>query len=134
MKSIVARIAAVGAILFSLALVAPPAAYADGHGTAPSSQRERQIMKAFKASEVVINRHFRVSIVAAKTTLRTRLASAKTPGARTTLRIKFTLAVIAASTERDAELVQLGPDPNAGVDSSDRSSPTNSELLSSASS
>lgn len=114
MRASIARATTVVMIVVALGLAAPVGAFAGGYGQGSTitSKSTQQAMKAFKASEVVINKRFRASIAAAKGVLRAGLASANSPGERTTVRIHFTLAVIAASTERDAELVQLGPAPD----------------------
>jgi len=112
MKTSVSRIAAVTTIVFALGLVAPVAAYAGSSGQSSTSKSTLTPQQQYVKSEKVINRTFQLSIAVAKAALRTALYNAKSPGARTTARIQFSLAVITASTERDAELVQLGAPPS----------------------
>jgi uncharacterized protein HemX len=115
MRASVSRVSAVLSIFIVLALAAPIAAYAgtnvQNQAGSTSITAGQMTLKSYQSQENAISRNFKQAIAAAKLALRNSLSFAKTPGARSTARVQFTLAVITASTERDSLLVQLGAPP-----------------------
>jgi hypothetical protein len=119
MKTWVARVGTALALTVTLGVLLPATAYAgssgdstttttqvNGHHNAPLTP------KAFRNAEKNINRKFEFAILAAQAQLVAALSVARTPGARSTARAQFRLAVISASSDRDDALVQLGTPPN----------------------
>lgn len=115
MKAWLIRSVAVFMVTVSLGGVGPAIANAgaagQNYGVGARSTVHAQTLKAYQHAEYLINRTFRLSIAEAKRSLRLALSKARTPGARSTARAKFALAVVTASTVRDAALVKLGPAP-----------------------
>ncbi len=112
MRTWFTRLSAVLAISVTLGVAVPAAAFAGTGGQSPSTQlvgakTVQPSLKHFRESEKVISRNFQKSIIAAQAALHNALGVARTPGARSTARAQFVLAVITASTDRDAALVQL---------------------------
>ena len=119
MKTWVARVGTALALTVTLGVLLPATAYAgssgdstttttqvNGHHNAPLTP------KAFRNAEKNINRKFESAIHTAQAQLVAALSVARTPGARSTARAQFRLAVISASSDRDDALVQLGTPPN----------------------
>lgn len=115
MKAWLNRTVAVFMVMVSFGVVGPAitnaGAAGQNFGVGTRSTVHAQTLKAYKHAVYLINRTFRLSIAEAKLSLRLALSKARTPGARSTARAKFALAVITASTVRDAALVKLGPAP-----------------------
>jgi hypothetical protein len=124
MKRVAIRaIAAIG-IVAMLGGVAPAVAYAGTSGDANSSidsgsgRRSNLPMKQYTFAVKGIEQKFRSAIWTAKASLSAALAQARTPGARSTAHAQFLLAIVQATTARDAALVQLGMEPADGRRSS----------------
>lgn len=118
MKTWVARVGMALALTATLGAMIPSTAYAgsnDGTTTTQLSGMHNVSLtpKAYRNAEKSINRKFEAAIQSAQAQLVVALSAAHSPGARSTARVQFRLAVISASSDRDAALVQLGPSPNS---------------------
>jgi Tfp pilus assembly protein PilF len=116
MKTWVARIGAALALAVTFGASIPATAYAGSSGTTTTTQFlgthfGPMTQKQFRNAEKVINHKFEAAVHAAQAQLIAALIAAHNPGARSTARAQFRLAVISASSDRDAALVQLGTPP-----------------------
>ena len=116
MRTWLARIGAALALAVTLGAVIPATAYAGSSGTTTTTQFPGphfgpMTQKQFRNAEKVINHKFEAAVQAAQAQLIAALIGAHNPGARSTARAQFRLAVVSASSDRDAALVQLGAPP-----------------------
>ena len=120
MRTWVARVGTALALTVTLGVLLPATAYAGSSGDSTSTTTTQVngphnvplTPKAFRKAEKNINRKFESAIHTAQAQLVAALSVARTPGARSTARAQFRLAVISASSDRDGALVQLGTPPN----------------------
>jgi len=119
MRKWLARIGTAVALSVTLGVALPAATYAGADGSTTTttqlntSHNSPLTPKQFHNAEKVINRKFENAVRAAQAQLITALSASHSPGDRSTARAQFRLAVIAASSDRDAALVQLGSPPNS---------------------
>ena len=124
MKEFVTRSVAALAIVASIALVGPLAAYASGSGpastfpVATSSTTTTTLVKyhhltlaQFKQLRQAINDSFKSAVQAAQQTFQASRGQATTAAARSTARATYELALAQAAAARDAALVNLGKPP-----------------------
>jgi hypothetical protein len=114
MKALATRSIAALAIVATLGVSGPVAAYANRgtmttvHGTLPIRHLDRQ---AYLAAQAAIARAFSSSITSAKDVYRATMSNATTSAERNTARAALKLAIVQASAFRGASLLELGRPP-----------------------
>jgi hypothetical protein len=126
MRKFVTRSVAALAIVSSIALVGPVAAYASGSGSGPVStfpvttsstttttlaKYHHLTLAQYRQLRQAINESFKNAVQVAQQTFQSSRSQATTAAARSTARATYELALAQAAAARDAALVNLGKPP-----------------------
>lgn len=119
MKKFVVRTAVVLALVASIGLAAPVAAFASGATTSTTTTTTTTIpfkarahsLAAYRADRFAINQSFKWAMSAAQAVFQQAKDQATTAVARSTARAAYELALIQAAANRDSALTNLGKPP-----------------------